>query len=143
MIWFSHRLRLEKLFEKWCLENNAKNCPQNVVAFLQIHHLIDEEKCLKFLKSDPVDLNDENVKKSSDILLALELAELNVSAIRTGEIHVCYRGADVKDGMFLVSAYGRGKDFEEACADYLSQIRGKTLVFDACTKHRREVTFLG
>ena len=143
MIWFSHRLKFEKLFEKWCLENNAKNCPQNMMAFLDIKNLINEEKCLEFLKNNPIDLNEENAKKSSDILLSLDIKELEVSATNTGEIHVRYKDTDIKDGMFLVSAYGRGKNFEEACTDYLSQIRGKTLVFDACTKHRREVTVLG
>lgn len=145
MLWFSHRLKLEKLFEKWCLENNAKNCPQNVVAFLQIRHLIDEEKCLKFLKSDPVDLNEENEKnmKSSDILLSLEFEELEVSATSAGKIHVRYKGSDIKDGMMLVGSYGRGETFEESCDDYLSKIRGKTLVFNAGTRDRREVTVLG
>ena len=68
--------------------------------------------------------------KSSDILLSLDMEDLEVSSNNSGGVNVCYKGAKVKDGIFLTSAYGRGKDFEEACDDYLSQIRGKTLVFD-------------
>ena len=81
--------------------------------------------------------------KSSDILLSLDMENLEVSMNSSKGINVCYKGADVKDGMFLVSCLGRGKDFEEACDDYLSKIRGKTLVFDAGTEDRREVKVLG
>ena len=81
--------------------------------------------------------------KSSDILLSLDMADLEVSKNSSGGINVRYAGAEIKDGIFLVSSYGRGKDFEEACDDYLSQIRGKTLVFDAHSEDRREVTVLG
>lgn len=81
--------------------------------------------------------------KSSDILLSLDMEDLEVSSNISGGINVCYKGAEVKDGIFLTSAYGRGKDFEEACDDYLSQIRGKTLVFNAGTKDRKEVRVLG
>lgn len=81
--------------------------------------------------------------KSSNILRSLEGEELEVSMNNSGEINVCYKGAEIKDGIFLIASYGRGKDYEEACDDYLSQIRGKTLVFDAYSKYRREVTILG
>lgn len=81
--------------------------------------------------------------KSSDILLSLEMDDLEVSVNSSRGINVRYKGAEIKDGIFLVSCYGRGKDFEEACDDYLSQIRGKTLVFDAHGDDRREVKVLG
>ena len=81
--------------------------------------------------------------KSSDILLSLEMEDLEVSKNSSGGINVCYKDADIKDGIFLVSCLGRGKDFEEACDDYLTQIRGKTLVFNAHDENRREVTVLG
>lgn len=81
--------------------------------------------------------------KSSEILLLLELADLNVRADMKGNVLVSYAGCEIKDGVCLVSSYGRGLTFEEACDDYLSQIRGKTLVFNAGTKNRKEVVVLG
>lgn len=81
--------------------------------------------------------------KSSDILLSLNNAELEVSVSSNGLIHVSYKGVEIKDGMFLVSAFGVGKTFEEACDNYLSRIRGETLVFGAYTDNRREVVVLG
>lgn len=85
----------------------------------------------------------ERKMKSSDILRSLKGEKLEVRGDDNGNFYVCYEGAEIKEGMFLVSAYGCGKDFEEACDNYLSRIRGETLVFDACTKRRREVTVLG
>lgn len=81
--------------------------------------------------------------KSSDILLSLDMECLEVSKNNSGGINVCYAGAEIKDGFFLCSCFGRGNNFEEACDDYLSLIRGKTLVFNACSKDRREVKILG
>ena len=81
--------------------------------------------------------------KSSDILLSLEAECLMVSKFHDGEIQVYYPHAEVKDGMFLISEWGSGRDFEEACDDYLSKIRGKTLVLNACTNRRREIQVLG
>lgn len=83
------------------------------------------------------------VMKSSDILLSLDYEHLEVSKNSSGGINVRYRGAEVKDGMFLITDLGRGKDFEEACDDYLNKIRGKKLVFDAHNEDRREVMVLG
>lgn len=81
--------------------------------------------------------------KSSDILLDLESEFLHVWKLRDNTICVNYDGADTKDGMFLVHNFGEGSTFEEACNDYLAKIRGKTLVFGACSKNRREVKVLG
>lgn len=81
-------------------------------------------------------------KKASDILLSLRSAHLEVWKV-DDTICVDYQGAEVKDGPRLCGVFGRGGTFEGACYDYLEQIRGKTLVFDACSKKRREVTVLG
>lgn len=82
--------------------------------------------------------------KSSDILLSLESRHLDVWKSVDSNVCVAYEHADVSDGMFLIGAFGRGHDFESACDDYLSQIRGKTLVFNAnWGDKRREVTILG
>jgi hypothetical protein len=78
---------------------------------------------------------------SSDILLSLDLDHIDVWKA-DGDICVQYRNAYVKDGIFLAGVFGRGQDFESACTDYLSQIRGKTLVFEIFGQ-RKEVTVLG
>ena len=81
--------------------------------------------------------------KSSEILLSLEYEDLDVFKNPFG-ICVRYRNAEIKDGYFLKTEYGTGKDFEAACDDYLNKIRGKKLVFNAFSKKdRKEVTVLG
>lgn len=79
--------------------------------------------------------------RSSEILFSLgEHLE-----VFTNSLGVCveYKGAEVKDGMFLISEYGIGRDFESACDDYMDKIRGKKLVFNAGSSARREVQVLG
>lgn len=80
--------------------------------------------------------------KSSEILLRLDGEHLEVFQNKYG-VHVMYKGAEISDGCFLVGAYGTGTDFESACDDYLDKIRGKKLVFGACTDGRHEVMVLG
>lgn len=81
--------------------------------------------------------------KSSDILLSLDNEELKVLKNCYGDICVRYIGAFVKNGYFIESAVGIGKDFESACEDYLNKIRGKTLVFNPNNDTRKEVSILG
>lgn len=76
-------------------------------------------------------------------MLSLDGVHLEVSKNSYGAVCVEYKNSEVKDGMFLVSEYGTGIDFESACDDYLAKIRGKTLVFNACSSSRREVSILG
>lgn len=77
-----------------------------------------------------------------DMLFALG-ARLEVWKVKkSGEICVCYEQCEVKDSIFLKSIFGRGATFSEACEDYLSQIHGKTLVFNACTDSRKEIRVL-
>ena len=52
---FSQRLKMEALFNKWCEENGIVKRPQNVIAFLDINGLIDEEKFHEFLKEHSTD----------------------------------------------------------------------------------------
>ena len=51
MILFSQRLKFEKIFNEWCKEIGIAKDPKNVVAFLSIRGLINEEEFLKFLSS--------------------------------------------------------------------------------------------
>ena len=81
--------------------------------------------------------------KASDILLSLEDYRLLVWKSTNDTVCVRYEDAYVKDGPFLCSSFGKGGTFEGACHDYLSKIRGKTLVFDAYGDHRKEIIILG
>lgn len=68
---------------------------------------------------------------------------LEVWKVQTGgHICVCYEHCEVKDGIFLKAIFGCGTTFSEACEDYLNQIHGQTLVFNACTNSRKEVRVL-
>lgn len=80
--------------------------------------------------------------KSSEVLLSLDDEHLEVFKNRLG-VCVKYKGTEVKDGMFLISEYGIGADFESACDDYLNKIRGKKLVFNAHSNNRKEIMVLG
>lgn len=100
--------------------------------------------CSECPYSKPVKENkkEKSSMNSSDLLLSLD-KPLNVWKVGD-TICVAYDKADVKDGICLVGAFGKGGTFEGACHDYLSQIRGKTLVFNAFDgKARREVVVLG
>lgn len=52
MFFFKDRKRLADLFEKWCDEENATYSILNVIAFLQIHELLNVEKCEDFLSRE-------------------------------------------------------------------------------------------
>lgn len=67
---------------------------------------------------------------------------LEVRKVPSGEIAVSYQDSEVKDGCFLRSIYGTGKTFEDACENYLNQLHGKTLVFNAFKGKREEVRVL-
>ena len=80
--------------------------------------------------------------KSSDILLSIGGGHrLEVFKVENF-IAVLYEGAEIKDGLVLATRYGTGLDFESACDDYLSKIRGKRLVFNACKENRHELICL-
>lgn len=81
--------------------------------------------------------------RACDILLSLDGETLEVQKTSPASVSVCYRNCEIKDGIFLKAVCGRGTSFEAACESYLHEIRGKTLVFDACSNSRREVKVLG
>ena len=76
-------------------------------------------------------------KKASETLLSIK-NEIEVWTF-TGKLCVSYENCWAKDGIFLFATYGRGDTFEEACEDYLSKIKGRTLVFYEGSS-RREIT---
>lgn len=75
-------------------------------------------------------------------LLKLTIEPLIVSKNINNKIIVCYNHCDIKGDGVLIGKVGKGNSFEEACADYLNIISGKTLVFYAGSERRREVTIL-
>lgn len=72
----------------------------------------------------------------------LNLTHLEVWRVPNGELAVAYRGAEIKRDGFLISEFGVGRTFENACENYLTKISGKTLVFNACSENRKEVVVL-
>lgn len=88
--------------------------------------------------------------KSSDILLTLQNKPLEVwcregSVLDNRPYAVCvkYQNAELKDDEGIRECFGLGKTFEDACDEYLSWIRGKTLVFTASGGNHEEVRVLG
>lgn len=59
-----------------------------------------------------------------------------------GQIGVCFKNSEIRDGHFLVGECGFGNTFEEACEEYLRMILGKTIIFNAYTTRRREIKFI-
>lgn len=49
MIWFSQRQRLVNCFENWCRNEGLVQSATNLVAFLMLNGLLDEDKTLEFL----------------------------------------------------------------------------------------------
>lgn len=74
-------------------------------------------------------------------LLSLD-KQLEVWKVPDGDIAVSYQHCEIKEGCFLKSIFGTGKTFESACEDYLRQLHGKTLVFNAYTGSREEIRVL-
>ena len=50
MMYFHERFELAELFATWATENNAASVPMNMVVWLEINNLIDEDKMKEFLK---------------------------------------------------------------------------------------------
>lgn len=78
--------------------------------------------------------------KASERLLNTEYS-LVVFKMVNGKIGVHFENCEVKDGCFLIGAFGRGSTFEEACEDYLERIQGQTLVFNVFG-NRKEVVLI-
>ena len=57
----------------------------------------------------------------------------------SGKVIIDFKGAEIKDGRMLISAYGQGKTVAQAKANYCLHLRGKRVVVDAMTKTRKEI----
>jgi len=67
---------------------------------------------------------------------------VEVWKIPNGEVAVSYQRCEIKEGIFFKSYFGTGDAFEQACEDYLRQLHGKTLVFNAYSSDREEIRVL-
>ena len=47
---FSHRMRIQELFEAWCIKNSAAASQNNLIAFLEHKGWLNSEKILEDLK---------------------------------------------------------------------------------------------
>ena len=52
MLFFSDRYKLEKMFKKWCDDNNLAFVPINMIVFLQWNDLINVYATYNFLKGE-------------------------------------------------------------------------------------------
>lgn len=52
MLFFSDRLKLEKMFYKWARSQTpmVKECPNSLIAFLEGNSLLNEEKVRHFIE---------------------------------------------------------------------------------------------
>lgn len=46
---FSERLRLAKMFEAWAKETGAKDCAENVIAYLYMNKLLSYKEVREFM----------------------------------------------------------------------------------------------
>ncbi len=79
---------------------------------------------------------------ASKRLLKLESIRLEAWTVQNGKVAVSFKNCEIKNGMFLVSEFGTGDTFEQACEDYLNKISGKTFVFNASSSSRKEIIVL-
>jgi len=49
MLWFSVRNKIVKMFEEWCIKTNADMSLVNLISFLEIKGLLNEQKCMALL----------------------------------------------------------------------------------------------
>lgn len=66
MLFFSARKQLERLYDKWREECGAKDCPFNVISFLVIEELIDEEAARQFIEDHEKELIPDGKKVTDE-----------------------------------------------------------------------------
>lgn len=87
-------------------------------------------------------MDNKNKSKSAEKMLLSLGKHLEVWRLPAGKIAVAYQGCEVKEGCFLKSCFGTGETFNDACEDYLDNLHGKTIVFNAYSLNREEVKVL-
>lgn len=55
MLFFSKRTELYRRFLEWAIENNAAKTGENLIAFLYIKGLIDEDMVMDYLRTEGKD----------------------------------------------------------------------------------------
>lgn len=51
-LFYSHRVQIEKLFAKWCMENGVAYLPNSLVAYMELKNWLNTDKILEDLKSE-------------------------------------------------------------------------------------------
>jgi hypothetical protein len=100
--------------------------------------VIDKTSCLANQGDYTPEYGFERPTNSSNRLLNLNYYSLEVRKATNGKIIVSYESCEVQDGCMLKSIVGCGNTFEEACDDYLHQISGHTLIFNAMSETKRK-----
>lgn len=101
-----------------------------------------KEEALEKVESVSSEQSVGKTKQASKLLLSIENEHLEVRSAGA-DVRVRYADCQVEDGGYWNAKSGRGRNFEEACEDYLAKIRGKTLVFRNGTSRRKEAAVLG
>ena len=59
MLITNQKKKLAAKFEEWCREGNIPCCAISMIAFLQVHNLLNEEKTAEYLSSidTPIEVN--------------------------------------------------------------------------------------
>lgn len=52
MLFFSERIKLAKLFEKWADSKGVEKGPHSMIVYLMMNNLLDEGKALKLIESE-------------------------------------------------------------------------------------------
>lgn len=116
MILFGRRKQLAREYEKW-LEKNpmVKDCPENVIAFLVMHNLLDADATAQYLKeiervelytvvgydkdNDVFVTYDSTIYKDKAIAMAKEYADM----VENGELR--WPGTDEGEPIDWISVY--------------------------------------
>lgn len=92
MILYKDRVHLAEQFKKWARKHNAAPYPESVIAWLQLHDLLDEEKVHLFLRGceqpGPSVTYVRKVRGSSKCVTASELVQIHRELLETNPFQV-------------------------------------------------------
>lgn len=66
MLWFRERLHLKKLYERWREDRGALDSPANVISFLTLHELINEEAARQYIADHEKELIPDGEKVTDE-----------------------------------------------------------------------------
>jgi len=63
VLWFSHRKKLEILYQKWLADNpTVKDCPFNVISFLEGKGLLKYGRAMRAIKNTVIPTRNDEAK---------------------------------------------------------------------------------